>query len=267
MGTVITTSCYKGGVGKSTITSYIAMELAEQGNKVCVLDLCQNASISTAFLRNRDEFELSAYDWLTGEATPSEVIHKVNENLYFIPSDERIDDFEDYINKKISETKRLIFVKEKVSNLKKYFDYVLIDTHPSENAPLVTFALVGSDYALVPFEVDEDSRLAVNRTIELIDELIEDKYLIDYFVIGNKIDNTKQNMVSNYKKLKEKFISDGIKEESFISYIRATTLIPSTKFEKRFLYEKKHNNKYAKSVLSDFQNATNDILNGIRKEK
>lgn len=264
MGTVLSVVSVKGGVGKSTISSYVAMELAEQGYQVCVLDLCQNSSIATAFLQNRDDFNVSAYHWLTGEAKFSEVVQEYNDNLAFIPSNEQIDDFKGFVEKEIKITKQLTVLDEKISAIKDYFDYIIIDTHPSENDTLVSYALIASDYALIPFEVDEDSRLAVNRTVEVLNEFIESNHLTGYFIIGNKIDRTKRNMVTNYKNLKDKFILDGIREEAFISTIRASSLLPSTKLEKNSLYDKK-DNKYAKAVLDDFKKVTDDILTNIEK--
>lgn len=105
---VITILSTKGGVGKSTFARYFSFTAAELGKKVCIIDTCQNSSIATGFLKNRDSFEHSAYDWLTGEAKPSEVIQRFEDsNIYYIPSDERIDDFGDWVTKKVPRVKQL----------------------------------------------------------------------------------------------------------------------------------------------------------------
>jgi cellulose biosynthesis protein BcsQ len=76
MGKVITVMCTKGGVGKSTLTRYIAVSLNDMGFSTCIIDTCQNSSIAVGFLDNRDKYEKTTYEWLIGEAKPSEVIQQ-----------------------------------------------------------------------------------------------------------------------------------------------------------------------------------------------
>jgi chromosome partitioning protein len=51
---VVSVINYKGGVGKTTITSNIAAELAFQGRRVLVIDLDPQTNLTFSFIRPAD---------------------------------------------------------------------------------------------------------------------------------------------------------------------------------------------------------------------
>jgi len=260
---VITVMSTKGGVGKSTLSKFLAIALEEMGKTVCVIDLCQNGSISTGFMKNRDAFDYTAYDWLTGEAKPSQVIQQFDDSgIYFIPSDERIDDFESWAYKKYSALKRLKSISIKTEPMKQLFDFIIFDTHPSENADLVSYAIAASNYCLIPLETDLDSKLGAQRSVEIIQEFMEDQDL-DYGIVPNKVSQTNRKLRQQLEEFKQDLIRSGISEEKILSSIRYSDIVSSTKNEQVMLNQFK--NKYAENVMNDFRNVVSEIVNSLEK--
>jgi len=255
---VISIMSTKGGVGKSTISKFLSITFEEMGKSVCVIDLCQNGSVSTGFLRDRDAFEYTTYDWLTGACKPSEVIQQFEDSgIYYIPSNETIDDFERFAEKKFTAAKRLGSIKEKVEPLKKMFDVIIFDTHPSENSDLVSYAIAASDYCLIPLETDLDSVLGTKRSVEIIKEFM-DMQELDYGIVPNKVSQTNFKLKRQLKNFIVELINEGIPKEKILSTIRYSDVISSSKNEKIMLNEYQAN-KYAKKILGDFKQVATEI--------
>ncbi|MCS7460379.1 ParA family protein [Paenibacillus doosanensis] len=249
---VITILSTKGGVGKSTLARFLSIVAAENEKKVCIIDTCQNSSIATGFLQHRDSFEKNAFDWLTGEAKPSEVIQRFEEsNIYYIPSDERIDDFGEWVSKKIPRVKQLQYFNEKIEPLQSLFDFIIIDSHPSENSDIVNYSIAASDYCLIPSEVDLDSKLAVLRCVEIIREYQNAGYNLDYGIIFNKVELNKAKAKNQKRSIQDELCSSGIPEEKFIGDIRYSSTVSACKNEGILLHNVE--NKYAKNIMNDFR--------------
>jgi cellulose biosynthesis protein BcsQ len=262
MGNVITVLSTKGGVGKSTLARFIATVAHEQGKKVCIIDTCQNSSIATGFLRDRDSFEKNAYDWLTGEAKPSEVIQQYEDtNIYYIPSDERIDDFEDWVDRKVPKPRQLEVLKLKIEPLKKIFNMIIIDTHPNENSDIVNYSIAASDYCVIPLEIDLDAQLAAKRCVEIIKDYQGAGYDVDYGLVWNKVEITKGKAKLQLDKMKNELLRYGIPENKLIGEIRYSTTVSTSKNEGIML--NRIDNKYTKNVMNDIREVSNRIFDKI----
>lgn len=265
MSHVISVMSTKGGVGKSTLSKYLAISFAEMGKTVCVIDLCQNGSVATGFFQNRDMFTHTTYDWLTGACKPSEVIHQFEDSgIYFIPSNETIDDFERFAEKKYTAAKRLYAIREKIEPLKSMFDVIIFDTHPSENSDLVSYSIAASNYCVIPLETDLDSKLGTKRSIEIIEEFMEMQDL-DYGIVPNKVSQTNWKLKRQLKSFIQDLINQGIPKEKFLSQIRYSDIISSSKNENVMLNDL-FKNKYAKKIMSDFKQVAVEIDTVLHKE-
>ncbi|MFE5324719.1 ParA family protein [Paenibacillus sp. NPDC056579] len=261
-GNVITVLSTKGGVGKSTLARFIAIVANEQGKRVCIIDTCQNSSIATGFLKDRDSFQHSAYDWLIGEAKPSEVIQQYeNTNIYYIPSDERIDDYEDWVSRKVTKPKQLEVLKTKIEPLKQIFDLIIVDTHPSENSDIVNYSIAASDYCVIPVEIDLDAKLAAKRCIEIIEDYQSAGYKIDYGLVWNKVEVTKGKAKIQLKNMKDELVKYGIMESKFVGEIRYSTTVSTSKNEGIMLNA--IDNKYTMNVMNDIRKVSNTIFDKI----
>lgn len=264
-GKVITVLSTKGGVGKSTLTRFLSIVANEHNKKVCIIDTCQNSSIATGFLKDRDSFNKTAYDWLTGDAKPSEVIQRYKDtNIYYIPSDERIDDFEDWVSKKVPKLRQLEVIKVKVKPLLAMFDYVIIDTHPNENSDIVNYSIAASDFCLIPSEVDLDSKLAAIRCVEIIEDYRSAGYDVDYGIAFNKVEFTKGKASTQMRAMKDEMIQKGVGADKFLGDIRYSTTVSTSKNEGLLLSELE--NKYTKNIMEDFRIVANNAFKRMESE-
>lgn len=265
MGNVITVLSTKGGVGKSTLARFIALVAQEQGMKVCIIDTCQNSSIATGFLKDRDSFEKNAYDWLIGEAKPSEVIQQYEDSLiYYIPSDERIDDFEEWVDRKVPKPRQLEVLKLKIEPLRNIFDIIIIDTHPNENSDIVNYSIAASDYCVIPLEIDLDAQIAAKRCVEIITDYRDAGFKVDYGLVWNKVEITKGKAKLQLAKMKNQLIEYGIDQNKLIGEIRYSTTVSTSKNEGIMLNQV--DNKYTKNVMNDIREVSNQIFSRIREE-
>lgn len=263
LGKVITVAAAKGGVGKSTLSRFLSISLNELGYSTLIIDLCQNSSVSTGFLRDRDEFEYTVYDYLTGQASPSKVIQQHKDtNIYYLPSNETVDDFETWAEKNFSAVKRLYSIDNKVRPLREMFDFIVFDTHPSENSDLVSYALAASDFCLIPMEVDKDSLLGAKRITEIVDEFKED-FNIDYGIVPSKVSQTNGKIKSQLKSMEKELTEKGI--NPLFPSIRYTDVISTSKNDGLMLNE--INNKYAIRVMEDFNGVRDELFRRLNIEQ
>lgn len=264
MGKVLTVMSTKGGVGKSVLCRFLSISLNEMGFTTCVLDLCQNGSVSTGFLKNRNSFEKTSFDWLIGNASPSEVIQQYGDtNIYYIPANETIDDFEAWAEKEYSALKRINAIKNKVQPLTQMFDFIIIDTHPSENSDLVSYAIASSDFCLIPMEVDLDSRLAAERSAEIVTEFMQD-FTVDYAIVPNKVSARNGKIISQLEEMVKEMKEKNIGERKFLSNVRFSDLVSTSKIEGIMLNELE--NKYAQNTMEDFRKVTTEVLKRLQVE-
>jgi flagellar biosynthesis protein FlhG len=112
----------KGGVGKTTMISNIALSLANQGK--CVLILDGDLGMANVDIMFGVRPQRTIYDLLSGECELSEVMTQISPNLYLIPAGNGIVELQNLS----SAQKRAIL--DQVSELDMGFDYMLIDTAP-----------------------------------------------------------------------------------------------------------------------------------------
>lgn len=233
MGKILTVKVNKGGVGKTFLTTQIGMGLSSLGNKVLLLtsDSQNNILDYTFSVDKKPSFHdgLKAYVRDGG----GELI-KLRENLYFIP-------LEDV---KFS-TQFLSELPNALSNLKKEYDYIIIDSIPTMKLDSVFVEC--SDHVIVPCFAD---RTTVEGAVNVIQEAGIEKI---HSIILNKFKKTK-NQVYYYNELKSILEGTGIlfpKPISELSQIENILEKGKTIFE--------YNNKTIKQV----QESIIDIIANI----
>lgn len=138
----------KGGVGKTTTAVNLAAALAEQGCRVCVIDLDPQAHASLHLGLSVVNDQPSVYDILCGEASIAEARCWVNENLAIVPSNLDLAAAEMEL---AGEVGRELILRDKLEVDQEQFDYLVLDCPPSLGV-LTLNALTAVDEVFLPLQ-------------------------------------------------------------------------------------------------------------------
>lgn len=164
----------KGGVAKTTTTYNLAAAKALVGQRVLMIDLDPQASltISCGLQPGSDEFNgHSTCDLFDGKTNPAACAFEVNKselsNLYIIPSD---------IDLAVTETKLVIGrnsdvqLRKAIHKLDEYFDYCFIDCPPQLGTLLIN-ALVAADEVIIPVKTDYLAYKGLQALLDTIEDV------------------------------------------------------------------------------------------------
>lgn len=195
---------YKGGVGKTTSTFQVALYFASKGQRVLLLDLDPQCSLShiccqtidpheslesfkadktfnylldiyTRLIKKNNDVDLKLLRSKTYNTGLVDVtngaVREARDNLYFIPSSIsypgcRINDM---ARKMESSSDCIFLLKMLLDDLAstERFDFVFIDCPPTNNK-LIESAFLSSDYYIVPTIIDE---ISANGVCDYISEI------------------------------------------------------------------------------------------------
>ncbi|HDR8026461.1 TPA: ParA family protein [Bacillus cereus] len=260
MGKVISMFSVKGGVSKSVSSVMLAHVLEEMGKSVLLIDLCQNGDVSNTLGFNRKDFPgRNTYDWITEGKTIQDVIVQVpNKNIYFIPSDNRIDRVEDWINDNVLRGKDEV-LKKKIDPLKGAFDYIICDCHPSQNSMPTVMSLISSDLVYIMTTLDGNDLDGAMRSAGIVKQLQREGVKCDYQVVVSKfVTNDFGRSQEWLEETTERFKSEGITNFSDVT-IPFSRIIPQFTGKKK-TYNDVKNHQTAGKVVQAYQKLAKNLV-------
>ncbi len=118
----------KGGVGKTTTAVNLSAALAEQGQRVCLIDLDPQAHASLHLGVALGNDRQSVYQVLTGDTLLADVRVAIEDNLWLVPSQLDLAAAEMEL---AGEVGREVILRDKLDLEHEPYDYLIIDCPPS----------------------------------------------------------------------------------------------------------------------------------------
>ena len=127
----------KGGVGKTSTTANLGTALSQEfGQHVLLLDANYSApNLGIHFGVTNPEVNL--HDVLRNKVDVGDAIHEYEDNLHLVPGS--------LLNDKVNPYK----LRQIVKHLKKYYDYVLLDSSPNLNDEIKSVMLAADELIVV----------------------------------------------------------------------------------------------------------------------
>jgi chromosome partitioning protein len=172
---------FKGGVGKSTITTNLGHALALSGRRVLIVDCDLQANASSLLAANAPP---TLTQVLKGEAKLPAAIRTARERLDVLPSDHELNTAAAYI---ASQGRRAYYVLRNAMRELAGYEVVLYDLSPSYNQ-VTEAVLLASDELLIPCEL---APFSIDGLVQMLTKLEQD--MVDHElpiagIIPSKID-------------------------------------------------------------------------------
>ena len=181
---VIAVANQKGGVGKSTTVYNLGAGLAMQGKKVLLLDVDPQGDLTKMLgLRKPNDLPLTLGNAMNDIVAGNRTLSAVEVGLVNVMSRETV-------------------LRQYVDQIKKNYDYVLLDCRPSLGM-LVINALSASDYVLIPVQAEyfaAENMTELVSTVQSIKRQINPKLKIGgvFMTMANET-NFRKDIVASVK--------------------------------------------------------------------
>lgn len=195
---------FKGGTGKTSLSTSYAWRLAELGYGVLLIDLDSQGHATKCLGFEGEDFPHTLLDVLVKKKPMSEVIHKSPlPNLDFVPSNLSMSTLDLAL---MPMAGREFKLKNALKEVESHYDFVVFDAPPSFGL-LNLNALVASDDLLVPVLADFLSFHGLKLLFETVHSLEEDLgHVLDHvYIVVNSFNATFKLSKEALEALKEHY--------------------------------------------------------------
>lgn len=181
MTQVITFGNFKGGVGKTSNSTMVALELSQRSFKTLLVDLDPQGNATNIYLKtkanlenNFGHFEKTLMSSIE-DGNLNESLINIKENLDLLASAPDFSLYPRYMEKLKNYSERVKEFSKLLKPLKEKYDYVIIDIPPTISL-ITDSALYASDYCLIVMQTHEHSFEGAEAFIKYIQDEIIDTY-------------------------------------------------------------------------------------------
>jgi len=181
MGICIAIANQKGGVTKSTSTYNIAAVISRKKNKVLMIDLDAQCSLSiSAGIEPDGKKNNDMAAVLQFKKDAADCVCKLKKNLHIIPSNPLLAGIEENFS---ASRARESILKRALQDIAEQYDYIFIDCPPQLSLFTVN-ALVVSQYVLIPCATTYISYRGIELLLNTVNEITELELNKDLKIMG-----------------------------------------------------------------------------------
>jgi len=223
---IVSVHSFRGGTGKSNLTSNLAVMIARQGKRVGIIDtdiqspgihvlfgLDDNQFVYTLndYLWNRCAIEKTAYD-VTNVLKREHTYANKNSAIYLIPSSIKVGEISRVLREGYNVNRLNDGLRQLIKRLN--LDYLLIDTHPGLNEETL-LSLSISDVLVIILRPDRQDFQGTAVTVEVARKLAVPKMLLainkalpefDFNALREQAENTYKAPVAGILPLCEEMV-------------------------------------------------------------
>src|SRR5688500_4068321 len=172
----------KGGVGKTTTTVNLGAALAEQGKRVCLIDLDPQAHLTINYGVEPSGDHVSLYDVLIDDRSFLEAVHKIDDNVALVPRSIDLAGADIALVNGIGRETRL---KRELEPAQHDVDFILIDCPPSLGLLTLNALSVASE-VIIPMQPHFLALQGVAKlleTVQLVSQRINNRLKVSGIVL------------------------------------------------------------------------------------
>lgn len=178
---VVTFGNFKGGTGKTTNSTMLAYELADQGYKVLLCDQDPQANATSLYLKTKEVVSGDIHSFnktlMTAikEEDLKQIVTEIKENLYLLPSFSDFALYPRFLERKFGTSlkDRVQYFSQLLEPLRSDFDFIFIDVPPTIS-DITDSALYASDFVVVVLQTHERSLQGAEGFTAYLQSLIDD---------------------------------------------------------------------------------------------
>jgi chromosome partitioning protein len=168
MLTIVFTSL-SGGQGKTTISMLLSFLLANRGYSTLLIDADPQHNLTDWVGLELEPTSPTLLECIKSSVELEDCIYPlaINENLFLIPSDDQLDNVQDYL---ATSGVGAMLLKKRLEPINKTFEFCIIDAPPQRSQICLTVIGAG-DVVVIPAEASVKGYGSLIRTIDLMSNL------------------------------------------------------------------------------------------------
>ncbi|RKX67440.1 MAG: ParA family protein [Tenericutes bacterium] len=250
---IIAVTNQKGGVGKTTTSINLAAGLGIKNKKVLLIDSDPQANSTTGIGVLKEDIKTDLFDVIINDADINEsILDTPSVNVDLIPASINLSGADIYLS--VDKSKDEYIFSKQLKNIKKKYDYVIIDCPPSLGL-LNRNSLVAADSVIIPVQAEYYALEGLTQllsTVSLVKKMFNKKLVIEGILITRYDKRT--NLAREVKDEVRKFF----KEKVYKTMIPTNTTLAAAPSAGRDIFQYDKNSTGAKS----YDKFVQEVLDG-----